>query len=514
MQLLIAGIIVQSADVYNAMITENTKEKKQRVLEEKRKELLDMANLVIPEEIKFKEDEEENIQVQKLARIQRKLDIYAYTHKQDIVELRQQVKELGEAEKTEENKEFLLKRVNEIQTKYKIFGRYIQNDDLEELYKVKFDVLMIDINRQKESTLKWISNERELECYKRIVEEKIEQIIQGTNPQLKEAFGEEQLRNAISMIKKVLKGDQRTFQIENILQDRTLLSLILAFDNPKGIERVSFDKENVDTELYEDLFEWENQIPLKSIFELRELEDRPITDNDNLYLRLYNMYNKHNIKNNDINQTTNTDLIYKRINKIPEGITRIKSTDCWSSENWFADILRRNIIEQHRKVTSKLRESHRIILPHTLKSIENGLFDRCTLLYDVKFNEGLEEISDEAFCGCRSLGEYETLKLPSTLKKIGNRSFFNCYNLHIELNEGLKEIGDYAFNFDSYYNVTEFSWGEPQTKLILPSSVENLGKDIVNDKAMKIVKMEKRIRALIKMFDKKERNDKNENPKK
>lgn len=335
MQLLIAGIIVQSADVYNAMITENAKEKKQRVLEEKRKELLDMANLVIPEEIKFKEDEEENIQVQKLARIQRKLDIYAYTHKQDIVELRQQVKELGEAEKTEENKEFLLKRVNEIQTKYKIFGRYIQNDDLEELYKVKFDVLMIDINRQKESPSKWISNERELECYKRIVE------------------------------------------------DRTLLSLILALDNPKGLERVCLDKENIDTELYEDLFEWENQIPVKSIFELRGVEDRPITDNDNLYLRLYNMYNEHNIKNNDINQTTNTDLIYKRINKIPEGITRIKSTDCWSSENWFADILSRNIIEQHRKVTSMLRESNRIILPHTLKSIGNGLFDRCTLLYNV-----------------------------------------------------------------------------------------------------------------------------------
>lgn len=487
------GIIIQAADVYNTMVLgEDREEKKRRVLEEKSQELLEKANLVMPEEIKAGEiNEEESIIVQKLARIQRKLDIYAYTHRNDIAKLEEQVKELERIEKTRENRERLLKEIKDIQTRYKIFGRYIKDDDLEKLYKVKFDILTIDINRQEESPLKGISNEKELKFYERIIEEKIEQILQGTNPQLKEAFGQEQLRNAVRMISRILKDNERTFEVKKILQDRTLLDLILAFEQENGMESVSLDKQNVGDELYEDIFEWKAQIPLKSIFELRQLEESPITDKDDIYLRLYKMYYDNCNKNDDINKSR---IIYysrwRRINKIPDGIIRLKSYDSWS--------------EKHRygRLVDKLRnDSDKIILPDTLKSIGEMVFKNCFYLYEVEFNEGLEEIDDEAFYECRSLGEYVPIKLPSTLKKIGNKSFFNCYNLHISLNEGLKEIGDYAFNFDSWSNYIEFSWGKPQNQLHLPSSVEKVGKDITNNKELKIVKKETRIGALTLMFD-------------
>lgn len=480
-----SGTIVQSADVYNVVVTgEDAEEKKQKVLAEKSKELLEMANLVIPGEVEFEEtNEDESIKVKQLAKIQRKLEIYAYTHRNNIEKLGEQVKELDRTEKTRENRERLLKEIRDIETKYKIFGRYVQKEDLEGLYKVKFDILTTDINRQKESPLKDILNENELKYYEKIVEEKIEQILQGTNPRLKESFGEEQLREAVKMITKVLKNGQRTFQIENILQDRTLLSLILAFDQEKGMESFSLDKKNVTAELYEDLFGWESQIPVKSIFELREFEEKPITSKDDLYLRLYNMYYDNCKEDECINKLD----ILGTVNKIPEGITMLSSNDCWTEEH------------RHGKLLYKLRDSGKIILPHTLKSIGKRVFNYCWYLYDIELNEGLEEIGDNAFCECRSLGEYKTIKLPSTLKKIGNKSFFNCYNLHIMLNEGLKEIGDYAFNFDLLYNYMEFSWGKPQKELHLPSSVEKMGKDISNDKVLKIVKKENRIRALILM---------------
>ena len=337
---------------------------------------------------------------------------------------------------------------------------------------------MLDINKRKESPLKVISDKRELECYMQIVEEKIEQILKGTNPHLKKAFGEEQLENAISIIKQWIKGEQKTFQIEDILQDRTVLSLILAFDNPQGIEKISIDKEKVDTNLYENIFEWENQIPIKGIWELRKLEERPITDEDKLYLRLYNMYEENRKKDNDRNKTSDEHL-YKRVSKIPDGIIRVEH---------IVDL------ELHNKVSVNLGRSNKIILPYTLKSIGRQTFcsefDPFEQLLDVEFNEGLEEIGDRAFRNCYNLGRYKTIELPSTLKKIGCSSFCNCYRLHnIKLNEGLKEIKYHAF------------YCYPRTSsmklLFLPSSVEKIGEDIVDEREIKLVREEKRIRTLI-----------------
>ena len=463
------GTIVQSIDVYNAVITsEDAEEKKKKVLEEKCKELLELANLVMPEKVEFEEtNEDERVKIKQLAKIQRKLEIYAYTHRSDIAKLRQQVYALKRKEKTIQNKECLLKEINSIETQYKIFGRYI-TEELNELYKVKFDILTIDIDRQKESPLKFILNKMELKTYEKIVEEKIQQIIQGKNSRVIKFFGKEQLQSAINVFKRILKDGKRAFEIENILQNRTLLSLILAFDNENGLEKVHIDKNIIETDMYEDIFQWGTQIPVKSIFELIKAEERPITDKDNLYLRLYNMYNN-----------VNKDNTFEQIYKVPEGVVALKSTEFWNEYHCYCS-----------KLIRKLREAHKVILPSTLKSIGKGVFCDCFSLYEIEFNEGLEEICDEAFYGCWDLGKHVPVKMPLTLRKIGNKSFFNCYNIHIVLNYGLKEIGDYAFNFDSISNFIEFSYSVPQKELVLPSSLEKIGKDITNDTILKTVENE------------------------
>lgn len=468
--------LAQTVKIYKSLLKDvDTENQTRKILEAKKQELLEMIKVVAPEKVSnIKEDADEESKIKEIARLQGILEIYAYTHKEDINQLRQRIKELDAVEKTDKNRDELLNELSHIRVKYKVFGRYIKDEDLENLYKVKFYVLMLDINKRKESPLKVISDKRELECYKKIVEEKIEQILKGTNPHLKKAFGEEQLENAISIIKQWIKGEQKTFQIEDILQDRTVLSLILAFDNPQGIEKISIDKEKVDTNLYENIFEWENQIPIKGIWELRKLEERPITDEDKLYLILYNMYEENRKKDNDRNKTSDEHL-YKRVSKIPDGIIRLERIVNWTQRN---------------VVSTNLENSNKIIFPYTLKSIGERAFysefDPFKQLLDVEFNEGLEEIGYSAFYNCWNLGKYKTIELPSTLKEIGGSSFCNCYSLHnIKLNEGLKEIRHYAFD------------GCGIRVLFLPSSVERID-DVTQDTRMiKLVREEKRIRTLI-----------------
>lgn len=472
--------LAQTINIYKTLLKDvDTENQTREILEAKKQELLEMIKIVAPEKVSnIKESTDEESKIKDIARLQGILEIYAFTHKEDINQLRQRIQELDAVEKTDKNRDELLKELSDIRVKYKVFGRYIKDEDLEKLYKVKFDVLMLDINDQKESPLKEISDKRELECYKQIVEGKIEQILKGTNPHLKEAFGEEQLKNAISMIKQWIKGEQRTFQIENILQDRTLLSLILAFDNAQGIEKVSIDKEEVDTNLYENLFEWGSQIPVKGIWELRKLEETPITDEDKLYLILYNMYEENRQKDNDRNNTS-AEFTYKRVSKIPDGIIQVKRLVDWERQN---------------KVSANLGRSDKIIFPYTLKLIGERAF--CSVcepfnsLLDVEFNEGLEEIGYDAFRNCCNLGKYKTIELPSTLKIIGSSAFSECYNLHnIKLNEGLKEIGHHAFCC--------YPRQGKMRVLFLPSSVEKIGKVTHDTRTIKLVREEKRIRTLI-----------------
>ena len=86
-----------------------------------------------------------------------------------------------------------------------------------------------------------------------------------------------------------------------------------------------------------------------------------------------------------------------------------------------------------------------INIPSTLRRLNKYSFSECIRLKTdpLVFPEGMEEIADLAFLNCRSLtGE---VVLPSTMKTIGNGSFFSCKITNVNLPEGLREIGNAAF---------------------------------------------------------------------
>lgn len=102
-----------------------------------------------------------------------------------------------------------------------------------------------------------------------------------------------------------------------------------------------------------------------------------------------------------------------------------------------------------------------IVLPKTIKTIENAAFDRAENLTKITLNEGLETIKEDAFRGCEKL---EDVSFPSTLKSIGEFAFAYCSKLtEIELPEGFNNLEKFAFS--ECYNVK---------KITIPSTLNKL----------------------------------------
>ena len=86
----------------------------------------------------------------------------------------------------------------------------------------------------------------------------------------------------------------------------------------------------------------------------------------------------------------------------------------------------------------------KIVLPKTIKTIEDSAFARARQIKKIELNEGLESIGENAFYGCESL---ENVKFPSTLKSIGEWAFSGCVQFtEVSLPEGFNELGKFSFN--------------------------------------------------------------------
>lgn len=121
-------------------------------------------------------------------------------------------------------------------------------------------------------------------------------------------------------------------------------------------------------------------------------------------------------------------------------------------------------------------ELTKLSIPGTIKSLPEKCFAKCPNLNSLTFGDGVEEIGEYGFMGCKSLNEF---KLPASMRKIGYSAFFNTgfylnyynwdngalyldnYLLHVDDNykgdftvkEGTTVIADYAFDESDVVNV-------------------------------------------------------------
>ena len=123
-----------------------------------------------------------------------------------------------------------------------------------------------------------------------------------------------------------------------------------------------------------------------------------------------------------------------------------------------------NVVSVGTQTSSK--NIKKIVLPNTVRTIENYAFHQSKNLEEIELPSSLTEIGEYAFAssplksilipeGVKNIGEgcfwrcrnLEKVSLPSTLKKIPRRCFSESFKLQkVTLTDGIKEIDEQAFN--------------------------------------------------------------------
>ena len=91
-----------------------------------------------------------------------------------------------------------------------------------------------------------------------------------------------------------------------------------------------------------------------------------------------------------------------------------------------------------------------IVIPSTVKTIDEETFEDCTSLTSIELNEGLETIYDYAFRNCTSL---ESVVIPNSVIDFGNGIFSSCTSLkNVKFPDGITSIPQNFFNNCTSYD--------------------------------------------------------------
>ncbi|MFA7673836.1 MAG: leucine-rich repeat protein [Clostridia bacterium] len=104
------------------------------------------------------------------------------------------------------------------------------------------------------------------------------------------------------------------------------------------------------------------------------------------------------------------------------------------------------------------KEIHRLIIPDTVKIIEESAFEWCGVS-ELTLGKNVETINDNAFYNCK----ITNLMLPGNLKYIGDAAFLDNFTTSIVIPDSVTYIGDYAFS------------GHQLTSIVIPNSVTYIG---------------------------------------
>jgi len=349
-----------------------------------------------------------NFEEVEIDKIEKVLKEYITNNQEEKRKLKEELEILDYVEKTSLNRDKLLEKINMLELKYKLFQMFdnssITKEELEKLYKVKFDILVTDINNLRTPIININTNSLELECYIKIVEEKILTILKDENIEFINIFGKNK-HKALSLIQDILKNKNSEIDIKDILNhpDPIILALLLSFDKDNGFDKFLNEYKLKSSELYfvyfyGDVFEWEDELPINTILEIIEDEEL-ITEI--LFEQL--------LKLKKISPKKEENNYYK----LPDGLKKINKSLELADNYKFIKKIRNNI---YNKI---------IITPSSLKEIKgyitNNWFEK-EYLAGLKLNEGLT-----AFNHLFENNLKKELTIPSTLEKFGGFGIVNRF---------------------------------------------------------------------------------------
>lgn len=105
------------------------------------------------------------------------------------------------------------------------------------------------------------------------------------------------------------------------------------------------------------------------------------------------------------------------------------------------------------------------LVPHTVRNIEEGAFQRCTQITSFVLPDEISFIKDYVFQGCKALTEFT---MPSTAIKIGHSAFKYSGIERLAVPSSVIDISNEAF-----------AYCESLEELRLPNSLLNVGNDIL-----------------------------------
>ena len=119
-----------------------------------------------------------------------------------------------------------------------------------------------------------------------------------------------------------------------------------------------------------------------------------------------------------------------------------------------------------------------IVLPNSLQETSSNMFDGCGKLKNVTITEGVKSISGYTFNNCLSLTE---ITLPSSLTSIGSYAFSGSSFISILIPEGVKYIGERAFDGCSSLTSIVISKGVTSIGEYAFNSCSNLTRIVISE---------------------------------
>jgi len=429
---------------YKNEIIHNNVDKKINNINERKDNAIKYGSMVLPHELLENYTDTYLSMPVYTAIIERALEIYVYKNKSLINNLQEELQVLKNTPKTTENKDKLLEKIKKLECQFQLFDLYgfnlINKEDLMSFYRVKFDIITIDINHQDKSPITCRISSYEFKCYEEIIAEKLRDIYNGHGIEVEKFIKIKSLRNFIKVLDNLLK-DNKTFDYGFILEHIEYLALVLAFDKYDGLKNYFLEVKvsafwNYSKFFggYVDQITFDRKIPLETICKVIDSFDKK---NEMLDKYNYDIYALYLFKQMIYSGEKN----YSNECKIPEGIKTINNLDTDDPYPFLKDI------------REKIKNNTTVIFPSTLKEISGKLFGtKDVSINKLILNEGLEYIDDYTFYN----QHVETIIIPSTLDKIklGTFDYQSIIKLKFTNFKNSRVLSDLLYS-DDYKSIIE-----------------------------------------------------------
>lgn len=377
--------------------------------------------------IEYKKD----ISLSDICSIEILLENYLYNNKDLLSKIKEEYNTLLNSN-IERNRK--LRIINNLINKYMAIDKLYKEKDiifLNKLLELKFNTIEENYISNGEKLINRYSYKEEIEYFGNIISKKIDNIVRDKDKRILSRYQEyfkeygfiiNDYERLIRIFKDIITNEENNYNIKEILNSPLCIGLILSMDKPdKLINYINNFKIDIteckDINFYNNIFEWENKIPLESVVRLiyenyYDVKNNIYLDSDKyLYVKqinkqMHNMFvlhyllmseyskgerHKNDLSQELINNFYKNDINYK--NKLYNGIIKtLKDLKIYNFGNKLFSFI--DYIRIRPRIESMLLNGiNNINFPSTLQKLNMDYFQ--FNYYGIEYyqiNSNIEEI--------------------------------------------------------------------------------------------------------------------------